>query len=231
MNGKWYERLGHPNEGPIEGIVYTPSNVVDYASHILDGDPSTWHVRHAMEWTTFSPERIPQGSSEIVTIVDHKGNALVFLIKPDRWIRLNSPESLDAINYVLQDNIEPFKTLDQFPWSRYINSLAHLYRGAPIRGVLSASFLQEYDKRGTSKFLLGTEKDIGVLRSLCMDPVVTHNGNDSKVVCNVITGRGSVERWTISFQFYPPVDRSVKVIKINVEQVCPEGSFNYGFVD
>jgi hypothetical protein len=219
--------LGNPNDGPTVGIVYAPPNVIDYASHILDGDPSTWHVYHIMEWTTFPQEDFPQHSSDIVTIRDRKGNALVFLNMLDRWIRLNSPESLDAINFVLQDNIEPLKTLDHFPWSEYIFKLANLYRSGPIRAVLSANFLQKGDKEGTSKFLLGTEKDIGVLRSLCMDPVIVRNDHDSSVICNLITGKGSVERWTISFQF----DKSVKVTKINVEQICPEGSFTYSVVD
>jgi hypothetical protein len=230
--GKRYERLGNPlGRGLIEGIVYAPPSVIDYASHILDGDPSAWWVDHTMEWTTFSSESIPERDSEIVTIGDRKDNALVFLIRPDRWIRLNSSESMNALNYVLQDNIQPFKTLDQFPWSRYIGALAHLYRGGPIRGVLSANFLNEYDKIGNSKFLLGTEKDIGVLRSLCIDPVVVRNDHDSKVVCNLITGLGSVERWTISFQFDPPADRSVKATKINIERIWPEGSFTCSFVD
>lgn len=230
MTGRWFERLGHYNDGPIEGIVYAPSSVIDYASHILDGDPSTWHVHHTLEWMAFS-ENIPQGTSEIVSIQDHKQNALIFLILPDRWIRLDSPDSLDAINYVLQDNIKPFRTLDQFPWPRYIHSVAYLYRSGSIRAVLSANFLQESDKLGTTKFLLGTEKDIGVLRSLCKDPVVVRNDHDSYVVCNLITTNGSIERWTVSFQFVASVDKSVKVTKINVERLYPEGSFSYGIVE
>lgn len=230
MTGKWYERLGHSKEGPIEGIVYAPPTVIDYASRKLDGDPSTWHVHHLIEWTAFA-QMFPERSSDIVTIRDHKGNALIFLILPDRWIRLDSSESLDAINYVLEDNIVPFKTLDQFPWSRYIGSLAYLYRSDATRAILSANFLQESDKIGTSKFLLGTEKDIGVLRSLCMDPVVVRNDHDSNVVCNLITTKGSVERWTISFQFDASANRSVKITKISIEQIHPEGTFTYGVVD
>jgi hypothetical protein len=223
--GQWYKRLGDPREG-TDGLVYAPAAVVEYASRILSGDPSSWNVFHEADWIAFRNEKIDQHSSDVVTIHDRTGQALVFWIQSDRWIRLNVPEGLDAINSVLEDNIDPIASPVNFPWPEYIERFSDLYLNGPVRAVLSLNFLKTFDEQHELPALLGTVRDTKVLKELCADPTVVMQGRP-KVVCNMITSKGSVEQWTIFFE----LGKSVRICKVNIEQIYPEGSFTYSRVD
>ena len=211
------QRIGRLNPAPAFASVDAPRIVIQAASSVLKGNPSLWYVNHIYNYSK-------QGK-EVVCLLDTNDNCMIYLIQSDRWVHLNTTNSLPYINEVLTMMITKQQEMEDpqiLVW--YIGSLAFIYKG-PERVVLSDNFLR-VNGPYIDVWLHGKEKSPDVLRSLCKDPRMVQLKDGILVQCNIITNKGAVEYWSVKVR----LDTSIEILAVSVNQSFEDGSFSFGLV-
>jgi hypothetical protein len=172
----------------------------------------------------------------IVCLGDNQHHHLVYLVLPEGWILLSQPQGVPYINKVLETFFASPRDLeDPSKLVKYIEEVSYLFKG-PHREALSNTFLERSERtvpsyagkteRVLDLWLGGREKNPKALRSLCSDPIVRLQGDSFEIKCNIITGLGSVEEWTLEGK----LGKTVTLTDIAVSQIREEETFFYPLV-
>lgn len=208
--------------GPAKGSapdwawVEAPRGVFLSARGILEGSPAEWEVGKNLNY--------PTPGKEVVFLEDAKNNCLVYLVKSDRWIRLNEKAGISALNEATRDLPgRDIFTANMDHLVRYAECVANFYKGR-CRPCLSNHFL---NKSGGAKsdagkpWLTGKEKRPEALYELCHDPVSTRDGDRASMQFNVFVLGGGVEEWTVK----GTLDHGLVIRDIEVKLIRELGTF------
>jgi hypothetical protein len=145
------------------------------------------------------------------------------------WI--NQPKGFPYINDTLADLFaSPCELEDPVKLGVYVGYVSALFKG-PFRIALTSGFLESMEQRVEkpsgklepmlNDFLQGREKDPEALRSLCADPMLQLQGDSFEIQCNLMTGHGAVERWTLKGK----LGKAVTLTDIAVAEIRRDGTF------
>jgi hypothetical protein len=90
--------------------------------------------------------------------------------------------------------------------------------------VASGGTLWKVRPDDISSWLKAKEKSEDVFKKLCSDPQLKIEGNNWKVVFNVFKKDGSVDKWQVEGEHYPPKKYN-QVKKIEIMTLKPQGTF------
>jgi len=135
-----------------------------------------------------------------------------------------SAQELAVINNSLIDYMFLKRHFDEPDrvWA-FLQELAVLhYDSYPF--VASGGTLWLVKQNEISSWLKAKEKSEDVFRELCPDPQFMFEGNQWKVVFNVFKKDGSVDKWQVEGEHYPPKKYN-QVEKIEITTLKPPGTF------
>jgi hypothetical protein len=113
----------------------------------------------------------------------------------------------------------------------YVAAVGFDFKG-PYREALDMRWLRSNEQTlGAPQPILmdwleGKEKNPEALRSLCADPIVKVEGENIEIQCNIITGCGSVEEWTLKGK----LGKWITLTEIMVKQIREQGTFSFADV-
>ena len=212
--------LGCPVNYPGWTWADVPSNVVASASKILRGKPSGWQVNNYRA-----------RDKAVVLLRDRRRHCRIYLALPDKWVWINQPKGFPYINDTLADLFaSPCELEDPVKLGVYVGYVSALFKG-PFRIALTSGFLESMEQKVEkpsgklepmlNDFLQGREKDPEALRSLCADPMLQLQGDSFEIQCNLMTGHGAVERWTLKGK----LGKAVTLTDIAVAEIRRDGTF------
>jgi len=192
--------------------VEAPRCVVQAAKGILAGNPKTWEVNKIRNYGNDT-------GREVVALNDRQDRYLICLVEKDRWIRLNEEAAFPLISELSMNELKPRQNLSKIQlFVSYLESVTFLYRGSE-RAPLSKATLVAVDWNASH---VDKKKGQRKWRSLCFDPILAEHGADLRIVMNVATTRGAVERWTIRGER----THGIAIRNITIKEIVPAGSFS-----
>ena len=204
------------DSAPDWAWVEAPRGVFEAARGILEGPPAEWEVGKNFNY--------PTHGKEVVFLEDAKNNCLVYLVKSDRWIRLNEKAGISALNEAAKELPgRDIFTANMDHLVNYSECVANFYKGR-CRPCLSSYFLNKpggAKSDGGKPWLTGTETRPEALYELCHDPVATKSGKHASIRFNVFVLGGGVEEWTVN----GTLDHGLVIHDINVKLIRPLGTF------
>jgi hypothetical protein len=198
-----------------------PVNIVKAFSAILQGDPKTWIVLHhdKDEWC-------PQ---EVVELTDPARHLIICQVEPTRWRRLNCKEGVPLIEAILNwkqyapSMLEKLKPFTSERWIQYLQDMSFYYGGDHRLPLTKKEVASLSDPMEIQHWLQGTEKNPAVFKALGDESVVTQPDGSVEVQCNLITGWGAVERWTLKVK----LDDVIHIKDVSFRVVYPPGTFSW----
>ena len=74
---------------------------------------------------------------------------------------------------------------------------------------------------------LNLDSDVAHLKDLCSDPVVKAEGDTLKIAFNILSLKGSVERWTL---YGKHRDDYISVDQLTISVLKPIGTYSYAIM-
>lgn len=193
-----------------------PPGFVERAERMLEGE--IWQVWDAdSDWS----------ANKLYLVVTALGDEGVFLEKDAQYVRLDSGSELVGINLVLKDyrfGREDFNNAQRV--HQFLDEITFLHRGSRMTPCSSFALRTMGD---LGDWLRGTEQSIAVLWDLCEDPEFVFEGDTWTVVFNTINADGSADEWTVIGEHHAETT-SNEILRIDVENVLPVGSFSWAFI-
>ena len=201
--------------------IETPLSIIKEFSDLLQGDPKTWLVLNC-EKDKWCPQKV-------AIFTDQSRHTVVCQVESTRWCRLNCKQGIPLIEAILNwkqyapSMLEQLKPFTSERWLQYLQNISFYY-GGDHRQTLTQDGMRQIDQTGQMKYWLrGTEKNPAAFKALGDESVVTQPDGSVEVQCNLITGWGAVERWTLKAK----LDDIIHIRDINVRQVYPPGTFSW----
>jgi hypothetical protein len=168
---------------------------------------------------------------KVICIIDSNNERLIYLIKDNKFRRLNCIKGIQYINEILNSSPfseESFSDIEKV--QQFLRVLLNLYQG-PDGCIASKSFLEreERGEDGISIWILGMEEKESVFRSLCSDPVVEIKNGNWEITFNFFNSLGGVERWIITGDI-EKINKHPRVHSISSERIKENSTFVYPVV-
>ena len=204
-----YQRVGQAGYGA--GSIEMPRQVVAVVRRRVQGDPSSWYLVERYG----SP-----GREERTVCVAGRQAEMCLLVARGTWTSLNASANLPSVNTML-GSLATADLQDRRKLRIYLSHVVRLQRCLDAVFLDPAFRLEELDGERIHEWLQGTEKNPHALLALCREWVMTKTEDGVAISCNVMNGRGGVERWV----FHLRVDRAGWLESLDVRQLCEDGTF------
>ena len=215
-----------PTKGETESIaggwpiaVYRmPVAAVQATKKILRGDIDDWFAK-TYEKPPFKDRVLWVYDEEDY---DKQDRCVVFLIQPDRWIRLNDPQGLPFISDILNLTKDD---LNESQFGGVMHDLSCLYKGCSGR-ALTSQYRSGYDKIMAGvigwSLLVTSPEQIPGLRALCGETIVIKD-KTFRFNTNFLTNHGSVDNWGVSGSINDK--NHLELTDIAINQLKPYGTY------
>jgi hypothetical protein len=198
-----------------------PLSIIKAVSAVLQGDPKTWIVLHHEK-----DEMCPQ---EVVILTDQARHTLICQVEPTLWRRLNCKQGIPLIEAILNwkqyapSVVVKLKPFTPETWVEYLQDMSFYYGGDHRLPLTKKEVTSLSDPIEIQHWLQGTEKNPAVFKALGDESVVTQPDGSVEVQCNLITGWGAVERWTLKAK----LDDVIHIKDVSFRVVYPPGTFSW----
>ncbi|MEX2138954.1 MAG: hypothetical protein WD894_06805 [Pirellulales bacterium] len=195
-----------------------PDEVIKLAAQHLKSPESEWWVREltkSFKWLK---------DEELYWVFDTDSDKSVMALRESGgdYKCLNCQGGLPIIGQVISERLGKVPS-DKFSVSDLAQLLMQWHQDP--RGYIATPefFKKKQDQDALDSWLMGTEKDPAVLRSMCVSPTYTNDdAGNWKLTFNALNQRGGVDQWLVNGKIDKFEIKSVKIMMLK-----PKGTFYY----